>query len=75
MTHGISIITAVRNSVETIGASIESIKKQTYPVEHVIMDGLSTDGSIEIINKLRTSDSIFLSEPDGGFYDALNKRK
>jgi len=73
MTLGISIITAVRNSVETIGACIESVKKQTYPVEHVIMDGQSMDGSIEIINKLRTSDSIFLSEPDRGFYDAINK--
>ena len=47
MTLGISIITAVRNSVETIEACIESVKQQTYPIEHVIMDGLSIDGSIE----------------------------
>ncbi len=73
MTIRISIITAVLNSVNTIGTCIESIKQQSYAAEHVIVDGLSKDGSIEIINKLRNPDSIFLSEPDSGFYDALNK--
>jgi glycosyltransferase involved in cell wall biosynthesis len=69
----ISIITAVRNGERAIGDCIKSFNQQTCPAEHVIIDGQSTDGSIEIINKLRTSDSIFLSEPDRGFYDALNK--
>ena len=50
-----------------------SVRDQSYEREHVIVDGQSSDGSVEIINKLRTSNLIFISELDAGFYDALNK--
>ena len=69
----VSIITAVFNSRATIEDCIKSVRNQNYKPEHVIIDGQSTDGSIDIINQCRTSDSIFRSEPDRGFYDAINK--
>ena len=69
----ISIITAVFNSKKTIACCIESVRKQRYKPEHIIIDGQSSDGSVEIINRCRMNDSIFLSEPDRGFYDAINK--
>jgi glycosyltransferase len=69
----ISVITAVLNGANTLSACINSIQRQTVSVEHIIIDGGSTDGIIEIVNKLKSGDSIFLSEPDRGFYDAINK--
>lgn len=70
----ISIITVALNSAEYIEDCIKSIISQDYKdVEYVVIDGGSSDGTIEIINKWRPSNSIFLSEPDSGFYDALNK--
>ncbi|OPX40858.1 MAG: glycosyl transferase [Desulfobacteraceae bacterium 4484_190.3] len=69
----ISIITAVRNGVSSIGDCIESVQNQTYPVEHIIIDGGSTDGTIEIVNKYRDRISKFISEQDKGIYDGMNK--
>jgi glycosyltransferase len=69
----ISIITTVRNGARTIGECIASVKRQTLYAEHIIIDGLSSDGTIEIIKRQRSSDSIFVSEQDKGFYDAINK--
>jgi len=69
----VSVITAVRNSAKTVGDCIKSVQRQTHSAEHVIIDGQSSDGSIEIINRCRKNDSVFLSELDKGFYDALNK--
>ncbi len=70
----VSIITVVYNGVKTIGATIASIHSQDYGrIEHVIVDGGSTDGTIEFVkSKLRDSD-IFISERDDGLYDAMNK--
>lgn len=70
----ISIITAVYNRKGSIAQAIESVTNQTYSnIEHVIIDGASTDGTTEIIKQLIKPKDIFLSEPDKGIYDALNK--
>ena len=70
----ISLITAVYNRVNTIGHTIESIQSQTYTnTEHVIQDGGSTDGTLAKIQKMKTATSHFVSEPDAGIYDAINR--
>lgn len=70
----ISIITAVYNRKGSIAQAIESVTNQTYSnIEHVIIDGASTDGTTEIIKQIIKPKDIFLSEPDKGIYDALNK--
>ena len=70
----ISIITVSFNSVKNISDTIKSVLAQTYPnIEYIIIDGASTDGTIEIINSFGKNISIFKSEPDNGIYDAINK--
>lgn len=69
-----SIITATYNREDTIARSIESIKSQSYSkIQHIVIDGKSKDDSISIIKSLLDDDDIFVSEPDYGIYDALNK--
>ena len=70
----VSIITVSYNSVGTISDTIKSVLAQTYPnIEYIIIDGFSTDGTIELINSYGKSISKFVSEPDKGIYDAINK--
>lgn len=70
----ISIITAVYNRKYTILNAIDSIKNQTYPnIEHLIIDGDSKDGTLEIIENSMVPGAILISEPDSGIYDAINK--
>ena len=70
----ISIITVVYNNVKEIKSAIESVITQDYShIEHIIIDGGSTDGTIEIIKEYLDKVSVFISEPDKGIYDALNK--
>jgi len=70
----VSIITVVFNGVKTIEDCIKSVYVQTYPdIEHIIIDGGSIDGTIEIINNHKDKISKFISEPDRGLYDAMNK--
>lgn len=70
----ISIITVVRNRVKVVGQAISSVQTQDYQhIEHVIIDGASTDGTLELIQKLVGKDTVLISEPDSGIYDALNK--
>ena len=70
----ISYITVVRNNVQTLERTIVSVRQQTYAnVEHIIVDGLSTDGTLEIILGHANQIDYFVSEPDNGLYDALNK--
>lgn len=70
----ISIVTVSRNSAATIEDTILSVAAQNHPrVEHVIIDGASTDGTLDIINRHRNKFSRRISEPDGGIYDAMNK--
>lgn len=72
-TPKISIITISYNSEATISKTIESILSQNYPnTEYVIIDGGSTDSTIEIVSKY-TGISKVISEPDKGISDAFNK--
>ena len=69
-----SIITATFNSADTIENCLDSISTQTYyNIEHIIIDGKSTDDTILKINKHSFKPSIIISEPDNGIYEALNK--
>lgn len=69
----ISIITVCYNSANTIGDTINSVASQTYSnKEHIIVDGSSKDATMEIV-RASPSVSRFLSEPDKGIYDAMNK--
>lgn len=69
-----TIITVVYNAVDKIGHTIESIQNQTYRnFEYVIIDGRSTDGTLDIIQKYSESVSLLISEQDKGIYDAMNK--
>ncbi len=70
----VSIITVVYNSVNYIEDAIRSVLSQDYEeLEYIIIDGGSTDGTLELINKYRHLVSNIISEPDKGIYDALNK--
>jgi glycosyltransferase involved in cell wall biosynthesis len=70
----ISIITVVKNKSKYIQETINSIKNQKYKnIEYIIIDGVSEDGSIEIIKKNIDSIDYFVCEPDLGNYDAINK--
>ncbi len=69
----ISIITVCFNSAKTIMDTIHSVANQDYTdIEHIVVDGGSTDGTVEIISKA-SSIARFVSEPDEGIYDAMNK--
>ena len=70
----ISVITVVLNDVKNIEKTITSVITQTYSnIEYIIVDGGSTDGTIEIIKKYQKHISVLVSEPDKGIYDAMNK--
>lgn len=70
----ISIITVVKNNKKHIEKNILSLLNQKYKnYEHIIIDGKSTDGTIEIIEKYRKHITHFISENDDGIYDAMNK--
>jgi len=69
----ISIITVVRNGASFIRDCIESVRSQRHKAEHIIIDGASTDGTLDIIDEYRSNISQVISEPDNGIYDAMNK--
>lgn len=70
----VSIITVVWNGEKTIKDTIESVLSQTYSdIEYILIDGCSTDKTVEIINDYEQKISKFISEPDNGIYDAMNK--
>jgi len=70
----ISYVTPVFNQVEFIERTILSVINQDYPnFEYIIVDGGSTDGTLDIIKKYESSLCKWISEPDAGMYDALNK--
>ena len=70
----ISVITVTKNSEEFLEENIISLKNQTYTnFEHIIIDGKSSDKTIDIIKKYSNQISYWSSEPDKGLYDAMNK--
>lgn len=70
----VSVVTAVYNGGATLERAIKSVVSQTYPrIEFIIVDGGSTDCSIELLRKYENSIDYWISEPDKGIYDALNK--
>ena len=70
----LSIVTVVYNGEATIKDTIASIQSQGYDnIEHVIIDGGSTDGTIDVVKSYGDKISVFVSEPDDGLYNAMNK--
>jgi glycosyltransferase involved in cell wall biosynthesis len=69
----ISIITVARNAAETIPDCLASVAAQSVRPEHVIVDGASTDGTVEIVRGWTGHPVREFSGPDRGMYDAMNK--
>jgi|TARA_R100000049_G_C1955972_1_gene110873 glycosyltransferase involved in cell wall biosynthesis len=70
----ISIITVSFNAADTISDTIRSVQAQSYNnIEHIIIDGNSTDGTQDTVKRMADLKTVFISEPDCGLYDAMNK--
>lgn len=70
----ISVITATRDRADTVAGALASVAGQTWPlVEHIVIDGASTDGTLQVLEAQRGRLAVLVSEPDRGIYDALNK--
>jgi glycosyltransferase involved in cell wall biosynthesis len=70
----ISIITVTRNSASVIDYCLASVNVQKYnDIEHIIIDGASTDKTLELLELRREQIKAIISEPDKGIYDAMNK--
>ena len=72
--NNVSIVTVCRNSKDTIEETIKSVLEQDYPfIEYLVIDGGSTDGTLEILDRYKDMIDKVISEPDRGIYDAMNK--
>lgn len=70
----ISIVTAVRNDVGTVAETLNSVAEQVgADIEHIVIDGASTDGTVDVIRQHASRIAHFVSEPDRGPYDGMNK--
>lgn len=70
----ITVITVVYNAATLLEGTILSVINQSYPfMEYVIVDGASTDGTLELIHQYEGQIDTWISEPDKGLYDAMNK--
>ena len=73
-TTKISIVTVTYNCKDTVEKTIQNVLKQTYPnIEYIVIDGNSTDGTKEIIERYADRLAYWVSEPDKGIFDAMNK--
>jgi len=67
-------MTAVYNRADTIAQAVQSVQAQSWHnVEHVVIDGASTDGTLQAVQASMNARTVLVSEPDNGIYDALNK--
>jgi glycosyltransferase involved in cell wall biosynthesis len=74
VTPRISVVTVVLNAARCIDRCIESVLGQTYDdIEYLVIDGGSTDGTLDILSRYRDRIDHFVSEPDRGLYHAMNK--
>lgn len=70
----VTVVTVVYNGAEYIERAIDSVAAQSYPnIEYIIVDGGSTDGTLEILERRKSDIARYISEPDKGIYDAMNK--
>lgn len=70
----ISVITVSYNTAATIADTVRSVAIQMHPdIEHLVIDGLSTDGTVKVVEANRHPNLVLSSEPDMGIYDAMNK--
>lgn len=70
----VSIVTPVYNGGRFIARTLQSVRNQTYEnIEHIVVDGASTDDTMTIVGHYRNRLAVVISEPDKGMYDALNK--
>lgn len=70
----VSIITACLNNVDTLESALQSVIEQDYKnIEYIVIDGASTDGTRELLDKYKDKISLIISEKDKGIYEALNK--
>src|SRR5690606_3344358 len=70
----LTVITVVYNNVRDIERTIKSVVNQTSPhIQYIVIDGGSTDGTVNIINRYASRIARFVSEPDKGIYVAMNK--
>lgn len=70
----ISVITVCYNVAGEIGHTLQSVASQTYPhIQYIVVDGASTDGTVALIEQYQGNIDLFISEPDRGIYDAMNK--
>lgn len=70
----ITVVTVTYNAEKCLEETIQSIINQTYPnIEYIVIDGGSKDGTIDIIKKYAAHIDYWVSEPDKGVYDAMNK--
>jgi len=68
------VITVCRNAASLIEETIQSVLSQTYQnLKYIIIDGASTDGTVDIIKRYEDKLALWISEPDKGIYDAMNK--
>lgn len=70
----VSILTVCWNSEKTLEQTIKSVQAQTYGnIEHIVVDGASSDGTIDILRRYEDCIAYYVSEPDNGLYYAMNK--
>lgn len=70
----VSVITVCLNSISTIEKTLQSVQNQSHEnLEHIIIDGASTDGTLPLIESYRRDSLVLISERDKGIYDAMNK--
>lgn len=70
----LSVITVTYNAEHTLERTLKSVREQTYPaIEHILVDGNSNDGTAALIRRYENERLKWMSEPDNGLYDAMNK--